>query len=83
MENVKKKVELNIAGCKLCLVTDDDEEYLKRLGARVSQRVNTLALSGGGISKTDAALVYALELLDENMKLKMAIEDMKRNNGKK
>ncbi|MGN1095692.1 MAG: cell division protein ZapA, partial [Eubacteriales bacterium] len=71
------RIELNIAGSTLFLLTEDDEEYVKRLAAKISQRVNTLALSGGGISKMDAALVCALELLDENCKLKMALEDAK------
>lgn len=77
MDKVKRKIELNIAGNDLFLVTDEDEEYVKRLAAKISKRVNTLALSGGGISKTDAALVCALELLDENCKLKIALEDSK------
>ena len=78
MEKTKKRIELNIAGNTLFLMTDEDEEYVKKLGAKISQRINTLALSGGGISKTDAAIVCALDLLDENYKLKMALEDAKK-----
>ena len=81
MEKNKRKVSLNIAGNKISLVTDESPEYVEKLGARVSQRVNTLALSGSGISKMDAALVYALDLLDENFKLKMALAEAKKNNG--
>lgn len=78
MEKTKKRIELNIAGNTLFLMTDEDEEYVKKLGVKISQRINTLALSGGGISKTDAAIVCALDLLDENYKLKMALEDAKK-----
>ncbi|MBE6654963.1 MAG: cell division protein ZapA [Ruminococcaceae bacterium] len=81
MEKNKRKVSLNIAGNKISLVTDESPEYVEKLGALVSQRVNTLALSGSGISKMDAALVYALDLLDENFKLKMALAEAKKNNG--
>ncbi len=81
MEKIKRKVSLNIAGNKISLVTDESPEYVEKLGALVSQRVNTLALSGSGISKMDAALVYALDLLDENLKLKMALAEAKKNNG--
>lgn len=80
MEKTKRKVSLNIAGSKITLVTDEAPEYVEKLGALVSQRVNTLALSGSGISKMDAALVYALDLLDENFKLKVALAEAKKEN---
>ena len=80
MENNKRKVSLNIAGNKISLVTDESPEYVEKLAALVSQRVNTLSLSGSGISKMDAALVYALDLLDENFKLKIALAEAKKNN---
>ena len=81
MENNKRKVSLNIAGNKISLVTDESPEYVEKLAALVSQRVNTLSLSSSGISKMDAALVYALDLLDENFKLKIALAEAKKNNG--
>jgi cell division protein ZapA (FtsZ GTPase activity inhibitor) len=81
MENNKRKVSLNIAGNKISLVTDESPEYVEKLAALVSQRVNTLSLSGSGITKMDAALVYALDLLDENFKLKIALAEAKKNNG--
>lgn len=80
MENNKRRVSLNIAGNKISLVTDESPEYVEKLAALVSQRVNTLSLSGSGISKMDAALVYALDLLDENFKLKIALAEAKKNN---
>jgi cell division protein ZapA (FtsZ GTPase activity inhibitor) len=80
MENNKRKVSLNIAGNKISLVTDESPEYVEKLAALVSQRVNTLSLSGSGITKMDAALVYALDLLDENFKLKIALAEAKKNN---
>ncbi len=80
MEKIKRKVSLNIAGNNISLITDEAPEYVEKLGALVSQRVNTLALSGNGISKMDAALVYALDLLDENFKLKMALAEAKKEN---
>ena len=81
MENNKRKVSLNIAGNKISLVTDESPEYVEKLAALVSQSVNTLSLSGSGITKMDAALVYALDLLDENFKLKIALAEAKKNNG--
>ena len=81
MEKTKKKITLDIANSRITLVTDEDERYVQKLAALISQRVNTLSLSGNGITKTDAALVYALELLDENFKLRLELAEMKKNNN--
>jgi cell division protein ZapA (FtsZ GTPase activity inhibitor) len=78
MEKMKKKLTLDIANSRITIITDEDEEYVKKLAEFISQKINALSLSGGGITKTDAALLYALELLDENFKLKMDIAEMKR-----
>lgn len=81
MEKIKKKITLDIANSRITLVTDDDERYVQKLAGLISQRVNTLSLSGNNITKTDAALVCALELLDENFKLKLELAEMKKNNN--
>lgn len=77
MENIKRKLSLNIAGKQIAIITDENPDYVLKLTSIISQRVSTLALSGNGVSKADAALVYALELLDENFKLKKALEEAK------
>ncbi|MBQ9746649.1 MAG: cell division protein ZapA [Clostridia bacterium] len=83
MEKMKKKISLDIANSRITIVTDEDEEYVKSLAKLVSSKVNALSLSGNSVTKTDAALVYALELLDENCKLKMELAEMKNaRNGK-
>jgi cell division protein ZapA (FtsZ GTPase activity inhibitor) len=76
MEKSKKKMNLDIAGSKITVITDEDQNYVEKLASFLSQRVNTLYLSGNGINKSDAALLYALELLDENFKLKMKLSEM-------
>ena len=78
MENTKKKINLEIAGSKIPLVTDENEQYVQKLAAVVSQKVISLSHSGNGITKTDAALVYALTLLDENFKLRLELAEMKK-----
>lgn len=79
MEKTKKKITLEIANSRISIVTDENEKYVEKLASFISQRVNALTLSGGGITKTDAALLYALELLDENFKLRMELEEMKKD----
>ena len=81
MEKVKKKISLDIAGSRSAIVTDEDENYVKKLASFLSQKVNTLSLSGSGITKTDAALLLALDLLDENFKLKMKLSEMQNGYG--
>lgn len=78
MEKKKKKMYLDIAGRRITILSDEDERYVQKLAAVVGQRVNTLMLSGQGVSQTDAALVYALDLLDENFKLRLALEEAKK-----
>jgi len=80
MENLKKKITLDIAGSRIAVITDQDEQYVRKLASFLSQRVNTLSLSGNGVTKTDAALLYALDLLDENFKLKMKLSEMQNGN---
>jgi cell division protein ZapA (FtsZ GTPase activity inhibitor) len=79
MENNKKKISLDIAGNRLSIVTDENEAYVRKLADFITQRVNTLGLSGA--TKTDAALLLALDLLDENFKLKMKLSEMQNGYG--
>ena len=81
MENMKKKISLDIAGSRIAIITDENENYVRKLASFLSQKVNTLSLSGNGITKTDAAILYALELLDENFKLKMKLSEMQNGNN--
>ena len=81
MENVKRKISLDIAGSRIAVVTDQDETYVRKLASLISQRVNTLSLSGIGATTTDAALLLALDLLDENFKLKMKLSEMQNGYG--
>ena len=62
--------KLTIAGEELTLTSGDKPEYVEKLAAELSKRINTMVLSGAGVTKLDAAIVCALDLLDENCKLK-------------
>ena len=64
---MKEKMTLQIAGYTLNLSTDQSAEYVKQLAQLLSQRIE--AASGGGrYGKLDAALLVALDLLDEQVK---------------
>ncbi len=82
MENTKRKIVLDIAGSRIPLITDENEKYMEKLASVITQKVNSFALSGSGMSRTDAALMYALTLLDENCKLQLELSELKKaNNG--
>ena len=77
MEKTKKKINLTIANSRVNIITDEDEKYVEKLASIISQRVNSISLSGNSVTKMDAALLYALELLDENFKLKVELAELK------
>ena len=64
---MKEKMTLQIAGYTLNLSSDQSAEYVKQLAQLLSQRIE--AASGGGrYGRLDAALLVALDLLDEQVK---------------
>jgi len=79
MENSKRKISLDIAGSRIAVVTDENEAYVRKLAEFITQRVNTISV--GGATKTEAALLLALDLLDENFKLKMKLSEMQNGYG--
>ena len=75
---MKNKHYLTIAGVDLTLNSEDSEEYVQKLALELTRRINSIALSSSGVTKLQAAVVCALDLLDENYRLKLLIEDDKK-----
>lgn len=50
----------------------------QKLALELTRRINSIALSTSGVTKLQAAVVCALDLLDENYRLKLLIEDEKK-----
>ncbi len=76
---MKTSHKLNIAGIEMMLNSENDAEYVQKLAAELTRRISTISLSAAGVSKTQAAIVCALDLLDENVRLKLEISEMKKN----
>ena len=74
---MKYKHEITVAGEKLMLCSEDKPEYVEKLAAELSRMIGTTMLSGAEVTKLDAAIVCALDLLNENKRLKAIIEDNK------
>lgn len=70
--------DLNIAGVQLPLSSDNDERYVQILAAELTRRIGNMTSAQTGITKLEAALVCALDLLDENCRLKLELEDVKK-----
>lgn len=69
--------QISVAGIGLNLTSDNSVEYVEKLAEDLTKRINKLEFSNPGVSKTQAALVCALDLLDETYRLKLEIEDLK------
>ncbi|MBQ9510766.1 MAG: cell division protein ZapA [Clostridia bacterium] len=72
---MKYKHEITVAGEKLSLCSEDKPEYVAKLASELSKMIGTTMLSGAEVTKLDAAIVCALDLLNENKRLKAIIED--------
>ena len=75
---MKNKHNITIAGVDLTLNSETSEEYVQKLALELTRRINSIALSTSGVTKLQAAVVCALDLLDENYRLKLLIEDEKK-----
>lgn len=75
---MKKSHNITIAGVELLMNSDDTEDYVQDLAGELTRRINT-AVAGYGVTKLQAAVACALELLDENCRLKTLLENVKQN----
>ena len=66
---------LEIAGTELSLMSEETNAYVDKLAAELNRRINTTRLSGTNVSVTKAAIVVALDLLDENLKMRVLLEN--------
>ena len=69
--------KINIAGVEMMLNSENSEEYVQSLAAELSKRIHTIALSAAGVSKLQAAIVCALDLMDENVRMHAELKELK------
>ncbi len=75
---MKNQHTLHISGVDLTLTSEHEEEYVQMIASELSRRINNLALSQLGVTKLEAAIVCALDLLDENCRLKLELDKIKK-----
>ncbi len=66
---------LEIAGTELSLISEETNAYVDKLASELNRRINTMRLSGANVSITQATIVVALDLLDENQKMRVLLEN--------
>ncbi len=72
-----EKIRLLIAGEEYNIGTDDDLDYVAELGAELDKRISSLMSSNVRISVTQAAIVTALECLDQAKKSEVTSENLR------
>ena len=75
-------VRISIAGRDLCISTEEDSEYVRKLADALTARIYDFKRSTGA-STLDCALLQALCLADETQKLGERLEKARRAARKK
>ena len=71
------KIKLNICGSNYVVMSEDSEEYIQNLAARLDEDMNTLMSNMPSASVTAAAIVTALSYLDDLEKAKSGADHMR------
>ena len=66
---MKNKYTLNIDGISLCVKTDESEESVMEVSGMLSRRIRSIHTSSPSCSKTEAALICALECCSDYKKV--------------
>ncbi|MBQ8333589.1 MAG: cell division protein ZapA [Clostridia bacterium] len=68
MENVKKKITVEIVGDSMTLITDESDDFVREVAMRLNKRMLDLTRNNFRTSKYDAALLCALDAMSEKVK---------------
>lgn len=73
---MKKEIELDIAGQRLRIRTDEDEGYMRGLATYVDEQMRDIGRGQRGIASMNIALLTALRIADEYHKLQRVQEGL-------
>ena len=62
------KIKMKIGGIEYCITSDYDEAYIRSLGAELERKMQTIMQKSPFLSTTMAAVMVALDSLDEKKK---------------
>ena len=77
---MKQVFRVTVAGLPLNIVTDEEEEHLLSLTDKLSRVINDIVLNNKSASKIDAALLCALDGMDQTHKLTAELDALKEEN---
>ena len=73
----KQRIVLTICGVDYVLLSEQDEAYMHSLGAQLSEKMNRLIRDNGHVSATQAAVLCALQAMDETNEAVIAAENLR------
>jgi cell division protein ZapA (FtsZ GTPase activity inhibitor) len=73
----KQKVSLTICGVSYVLLSQRDEAYMRALGAQLGEKMSALTKGNGRVSATQAAVLCALQAMDETQEAIGAAENLR------
>ena len=71
------RVTMNICGQDYTLIAEESPSYMERVGKLVDEKLSEV-LSAGSVSRTDAAILTAINLADELLKAQESGENLRR-----
>ena len=78
MENTeKRRVSLTICGVDYVLLCEKDDEYMRALGTELHDAITRMLRENGRISATQAAVLCALDALDEAREAQTTAENLR------
>ena len=73
----KQKMRLAICGVDYVLLSERDEGYMRALGAQLEAKMNRLIRENGHVSATQAAVLCALQAMDETQEALANAKDLR------
>lgn len=66
---MKKKITLVVSGIRISVLTDNEPDYVNKLGRHLEERISEMVISTPDRKKNEALLLCALDYLDEKNRL--------------
>ena len=72
---MKEKYTVKIAGTELRIITDESAERLNELVETLDKKINDMVIANKRCSRLDAAILCALEYLDDKKKIESKMDE--------
>ncbi len=75
----KNKVKININGHSYTIIGNDDTKHIRQVGAHVDEKMKEIATHYPLLDNGKVAVLSAINIADEYLKLKEELEELKKN----